>query len=697
MADQASANLSSQEGDEKEQKKQELNAPPKREKTEAQIERERVRRRRRRQRKRMIQGLSGEVKDILPKIEQKGSEASVQKKQDKAEIKPQNRPDETHPRPIQQQGEPGKLKEVQDAEKKQLSDETEISKEPIAPEEQQIVPTVPPEPEELPPALPETDVYPEKPLSEPQPSPQEPPSSLQPESVLTESIPPEPTSIASEPYEPEPIQQNEPKSPKTSIEPDSFQSEPPPPEPPQEKPPEPPQEELLEPQPSSGPEPLAEGEQKIDEAASLVPAPEEAQTITQINEQPVSPSYQDFTFSNTFEPSIDNPEVTPEPEQPEVMPFEPPKPQNVAPEQEDEHAEKFQEQEPPEEKPPLEPTEDQEHKTVEKVEKEELSEKKSALQMIGLQLAGLQKKLFTALGTFFKKIPHIFGGLSSRIKPRFLIGFVLLVGLGFFVYWVYSSKVYQVAITSVTDFFTPKAPPKIEIVVNENDLNNFGITSAWLFGTNVGALSDRVPSYIEMATFFGELKEPAAKGETGITAATFYGELRDQAGEVNEFVEYMHNLEKVQSLYSIDVYSMLDRTTERDKALLQYLENLKNSQEESLKIRQRIGMNIDDLQVSYNSLNPDRAQYESDFFAAMEALESEKSDLLLKGFVDISQKQTALKARVNALSKLATYYETALARLETRIEAVDKNRDALIEGIHVVDIPGANLDIIIKP
>ena len=37
----------------------------------------------------------------------------------------------------------------------------------------------------------------------------------------------------------------------------------------------------------------------------------------------------------------------------------------------------------------------------------------------------------------------------------------------------------------------------------------------------------------------------------------------------------------------------------------------------------------------------------------------------------------------------------SLSRLAIRISAVDKNQQALIQGIKVVDVPGANLDIII--
>ena len=56
-----------------------------------------------------------------------------------------------------------------------------------------------------------------------------------------------------------------------------------------------------------------------------------------------------------------------------------------------------------------------------------------------------------------------------------------------------------------------------------------------------------------------------------------------------------------------------------------------------------------------------------------------------------------MKARVNALNKLVDYYNNALVRVAKRIEAVDKNKEALIQGIKVVDVPGGNIPIIISP
>ncbi len=68
----------------------------------------------------------------------------------------------------------------------------------------------------------------------------------------------------------------------------------------------------------------------------------------------------------------------------------------------------------------------------------------------------------------------------------------------------------------------------------------------------------------------------------------------------------------------------------------------------------------------------------------------------MKSFVDITQKEATIRARLGALQKLSEYYQSALKVLDIRIKAVVNNTEALIQGIHIIDIPGNNLDLIIK-
>jgi len=274
--------------------------------------------------------------------------------------------------------------------------------------------------------------------------------------------------------------------------------------------------------------------------------------------------------------------------------------------------------------------------------------------------------------------------------------FIVLVLLGGLLYAGYAFQIYQKAYGGIVDFFKPKQPVKVEVQVDHELLSEWGIETALIFADNRGSENDLLAPAVKNSFFFGKLAEAAVKGETGITPAYYYGLGQDIVAQSNLFIGYIKNLRELQDLYNIDVYAMLDQTSDRQQKLDDYQNQLTVKRDKSQQIVKELGVEIDDLKVSYDSLNSDKTTSEKDFFVALQALTGDKADMLLKTFVDVSQKQTALKARMSALQTLLDYYNSALKSLVTRITAIDKNKAALVQGIHVVDIPGANLNIILQ-
>lgn len=286
-------------------------------------------------------------------------------------------------------------------------------------------------------------------------------------------------------------------------------------------------------------------------------------------------------------------------------------------------------------------------------------------------------------------------------KPRFHLKYIvftaLLVVAGFLFVSGIGYQAYNTVYSGIAAFFKekPRSVP-VAVVIDQNFLDSSGLSAAYLFANNLGSSSDTLASSIQNAFYFGYLAEPAAKGETGITAVYHYGQHKDIVARANLFIGYIQNLRELKSLYDTDVYAMLNRSAQRDLQLTDYLVKLKNIRINSVRIVKELGLQIDDLKISYNSLNPDRGRFEQDFFGAVEGLAGDKADFLLQSFVDVVQKQTALKARMSALQQILELYEQALSRLNIRIEAIEKNIAVLLQGIKVIDIPGANLDIIIR-
>lgn len=233
-----------------------------------------------------------------------------------------------------------------------------------------------------------------------------------------------------------------------------------------------------------------------------------------------------------------------------------------------------------------------------------------------------------------------------------------------------------------------------QVVVDDRLLQILGFKTAQVLGENRGDVTDNVYNVFFNANYFGKLKDPVFYGETGVTSAIFFGFGRDEEFFQNKFVYYVKYLEKLNLANKVKIADVLDSKTRRDEALDEFILETTDLFERGNELRKEINVQIDDLKVSTNSLNPDKSRYEIDFFASLQDLEASKADELLKKFIDVTQKQVELKAKLAALSKLSEYYESVLVNMKLRLEAVQKNREALISGVTVTETPGVDLELI---
>ena len=503
-----------------------------------------------------------------------------------------------------------------------------------------------PEPEVEPEAEPEVEPEPE-PEVEPEPEPE-----VEPE--------PEPE------VEPEPEPEVEPE-PEPEVEPEPEPEVEPEPEPEVEPEPEPEVEPEPEPEPFGYPpqsqfesEEPDESEQEEDLPLTSQPGFENPYNQNQEEES------QRLDDQETFgKPTVSEAEIIPMgDERIEVLP------ENGGPEVQHDH----------------EIAESQEE-TPEEVQKK-IDEKKAEL---GLEEGGLEEKkgIGESLRSVFAEVSPILGRVFNL---RLFVGIAVIGIIVAGGWWSYSSNFFGLFDGNSGGNGAPTETSDQEL------MREYGLITGELFGMNDGSVYDRLSPSIRAADFFGTLSEPAISGETGISAASFYGELMDEREIDNQFIEYVRSLERLQNLYSIDVYGLLSQTTERESALTNYIQQLRDAYEDGTRTLAAIRLNIDDLTISFSSISGQKDTFEVDFFDALDNLEAERSDALLKSFVDVSQKQVALRARVAALERLVNFYETALQKLDERRNAVESNVQALVQGVRVVEVPGAEeLDLIIQP
>jgi len=299
------------------------------------------------------------------------------------------------------------------------------------------------------------------------------------------------------------------------------------------------------------------------------------------------------------------------------------------------------------------------------------------------------------LGDLFQKLKNGVAGIfSSGIGGwvRKVLGGMVVIILVVAVYFFASSlRIYE----NITNLFKPKTPVNVVVNVDPQALREQGIATAYIFADNMGSFADRTANVVKNAYYFGRLEQPVFYGQTGISAAVHYGFLRDQQAAKNQFAGYIQILRQLNSLYQVDVYELVDRSPNRNESLTQYLNELNATQVQGTQNLQSIQAQIDDLKISSNSLDPDKARYQTDFFVALENLGADQANFLLQNFIEVSQKQVALKAQLSALTRLAEYYQSSLINVRLRIQAVEANRAAVLAGIRAVSVPGSNLGVVV--
>ncbi len=233
-----------------------------------------------------------------------------------------------------------------------------------------------------------------------------------------------------------------------------------------------------------------------------------------------------------------------------------------------------------------------------------------------------------------------------------------------------------------------------QVVVDTEMIQKWGFQTAQVFSKNLGDTRDFSHQVFYVAYYFGKLKDPIFYGETGITAAIYYGFGQDSQYFANKFIYYIKYLGGIRQANLVQVADVLSSQVHRDVVLDKFIADTQAIFDEGNKLRKEINLQVDDLRISLNSLTADHDRYQLDFFAALERIQPEKANRLIQNFIETSQKQVELKAKMAAMSRLAEDYNNDLLKMQARIIGMEKNRDALISGVTVTPVVGSDIDLV---
>ncbi len=163
-------------------------------------------------------------------------------------------------------------------------------------------------------------------------------------------------------------------------------------------------------------------------------------------------------------------------------------------------------------------------------------------------------------------------------------------------------------------------------------------------------------------------------------------DLLNETGEEQE--ESFALLETLGAILQVDVPDMLNRSTDRVEAFDTYLSNLQALGERSTSHEQGLEQQMDVLMDERREVRGDVARSQSQLNTALReqdyATASEQQKSLIEGRGELAE----IDAKIDELRSIRNLFVDLLDIAEERVTVMTSNREALLAGISVVDVPG---------
>ncbi len=228
---------------------------------------------------------------------------------------------------------------------------------------------------------------------------------------------------------------------------------------------------------------------------------------------------------------------------------------------------------------------------------------------------------------------------------------------------------------------------------------------SWIFGPDTG--SDKPDdvvieevlgseSSVSGAIDIGEISSDSANlngSLSGVSASFVLGD--EYNSRRVDLVYYLKLLSEMQNVYRVDIYSYLDRNSQRRESLNALLDDMRTLLDEADKAIVAIDRTLTNLDASYTPMVDKRDAYEDMFFNSVDTFKGSEAYDNLEFFIEFSQDAVAVKAYFGAYSGILDSLEKMYALLAPRYDDIVVNKEALIKGIRVFDIPDSDIEAII--
>lgn len=147
-------------------------------------------------------------------------------------------------------------------------------------------------------------------------------------------------------------------------------------------------------------------------------------------------------------------------------------------------------------------------------------------------------------------------------------------------------------------------------------------------------------------------------------------------------------LEEFASILHVTVADMLNRSSDRAETLDEYLTGLTNITERSRRRNDDLETALKELKVEERDRRKEQTTIEREVRDAVKVKDFSTAGAKQRELIDAQGRVTQVSLQYKEVSTLQQTYEELLGVADLRIRAIDSNREILIAGLRVVDVPG---------
>ncbi|MBU1151631.1 hypothetical protein KJ632_02260 [Patescibacteria group bacterium] len=163
-----------------------------------------------------------------------------------------------------------------------------------------------------------------------------------------------------------------------------------------------------------------------------------------------------------------------------------------------------------------------------------------------------------------------------------------------------------------------------------------------------------------------------------------------------EYKKYVSFLRKLENIYNVELYNYLDQSTNRREALDDHIAEMAQLIETGTMHYNLINQQLQVWDGEYEYAATQRQLYEEAFFKELNELKGETSYEYLVNFIEHGSFASEIKAYYSAYTVLKQMYANAINALNPRYDDIVANRDALVKGVKVFDLPQSDIRSIIR-